>query len=309
MFRKINTNNNLVYIYTAFSSLQSGIHVSPGYISFNDTANIVKTRQLNIANHGQEALTAEIEHIPSKAILSYENTTTRVISEPHHRDDTQIKLEFTPSNITLQPGQSVDIHVTAQLPSMGYNYQMYGGFIQFVQKGDDNEKKKENENNNLLLKTVSVPYFGVLGKLNDLPLFDKGFPYLAPAGNPNLMYGSADTFTLNTTEAQYPEIICRLLSPTSQVTIQVLDQSNNTVGDIDGGPFKYWERNRLSKEQYSRSVQWNGKIATSADNSKEAVMIAFGTYHLQVKALKMFGDPNISEQWEEWTSGPIIVQQ
>ncbi|KAG2226320.1 hypothetical protein INT45_005992 [Circinella minor] len=294
-----------------FTSLQSGIHVSPGYISFNDTENFVKTHQLNIANRGQKVLTAEIQHIPSKAVLSYENTTTRVVSEPHHRDDTHIKLELTASKITLQPGQSVDIQVTAQLPSMDYNYQMYGGFIQFVQKedGDDKNKEKKNVNDNLLGKTVSVPYFGVLGKLNELPLFDKGFPYLAPAGNSDTMYGSNDIFTLNTTQAQYPDIICRLLSPTSQVTIQVLDQFNNIVGDIDGGPFKYWERNRLSKDQYSRSIQWNGKIATSATNSKESVMIPFGTYRLRVRALKMFGNPNILEQWEEWTSGPILVQQ
>ncbi|KAI7860449.1 peptidase S8/S53 domain-containing protein [Circinella umbellata] len=293
-----------------FTSLQSEIHVSPGYISFNDTANFVKTHQLNITNRGQEVLTAEIQHIPSKAVLSYENITTRVVSEPHHRDDTQIKLEFTTSKITLQPGQSVDIQVTAQLPSMDYNYQMYGGFIQFVQKEDGyNNKEKKNVNDNLLVKTVSVPYFGVLGDLDELPLFDKGFPYLAPAGNSSIMYGSNDIFTLNTTEAQYPDIICRLLSPTSQITIQVLDQSNNIVGDIDGGPFKYWERNRLSKDQYSRSIQWNGKVATSATNSKESVMIPFGTYRLRVRALKMFGNPNILEQWEEWTSGPILVQQ
>ncbi|KAI9495422.1 peptidase S8/S53 domain-containing protein [Zychaea mexicana] len=283
-----------------FTSLQSGIHVSPGHISFNDTTNIVKTHQIHIANDGIKPVTAQLQHSPSKAILPYTNTSSFTLAQPHQRDDTHVELEFVPSRITLDPGQSVDIQVTIHLPPIDYHYQMYGGFIQFVQEDDHTMKSK----------LASMPYFGVLGSVNELPLFDQNFPYLAPGGNPDIMYGPSETFILNTTHAQYPDIICRLLSPTARVSIQVVtdDDTIKVIGDIDGGPFKYWERNRLAGTDYYRSIQWNGKIVTNGIGSEATTMVSQGTYRLRLRALKMFGNPDIPEQWEEWISGPILVQ-
>ncbi|KAI8144494.1 peptidase S8/S53 domain-containing protein [Fennellomyces sp. T-0311] len=276
-----------------FQSMQSGVHISPGHVSFNDSANLLETQRLHITNSGSDAITLNIQHTPSKAILPFANTSTHALSEPHGRDDTHVQLSFLPPDITLQPGQSADIRVTVTLPSAEPHYQMYGGFIKFA--GKDNSVKG------------SVPYFGLLGRLNELPIFDQGFPYIAPAENHEIMYSTTDTFVLNITMAQHPAIISRILSPIAQVTIQVMDQAQTAViGDIDGGPFKYWDRNRLKEPNFTRSIEWNGKIVTAGNS--EAVMVAQGTYRLRVRALKWFGQPDLPDQWEEWISCPILVQ-
>ncbi|ORY97939.1 peptidase S8/S53 domain-containing protein [Syncephalastrum racemosum] len=283
----------LVQPYDAI--MNGDIHVSPGYLSFNDTSRSLGSRVLHVHNGGQEPARFELRHLPSKAVTTFANDSTFAPSEPAGREDVQVELMFTPPRLTLQPGQSADVHVTViDLPAIRFHYQMYGGYIELTRDSGNASR---------------VPYFGVLGEMIKLPLFDTGFPYLASSNNDTIKYETTDVYNFNTTQTdKQPQIVLRLLSPTAQAVIDVIDTRGASLGQVTGGPFTYWERNHLSGDDYYRTVPWDGKVVadyTTADNPKQ---VQHGTYRLRVRALKVFGDPNKPDNWEEWSSGPILLQ-
>lgn len=275
--------------------MNGDIHVSPGYLSFNDTSKSLGSRVLRIHNSGQEPASFELRHLPSKAITTFANDSTFTPSEPAGRDDLQVKLMFNPRRLTLHPGQSSDVHVTViDVPTVRFHYQMYGGYIELTRETGH---------------PARVPYFGVLGEMIKLPLFDTGFPYLASSKNDTIKYEPNDVFTFNTTQTnEQPQLVLRLLSPTAQAVIEVIDTRGASLGQVTGGPFTYWERNHLSDDDYYRTVTWDGKVVADYTTADDPKQVQRGTYRLRVRALKIFGDPAKVDHWEEWTSGPILLQ-
>lgn len=266
----------------------STLHISPATLSFNDTANLIRTQELQIHNGGRTPVSLTFSNLQAKSIKPY-NDSSFVISEPATRGNAAARLRFSPAEIYLQAGASTTVQVSVYVPPLN-DYQMYGGYIRIF--SIDNEQ----------LPVAHVPYFGVLGELKQLPIFDDGFPYIAPANDPNTKYSEEDTFIFNGVE---PTIVFRLLTPSAQVHIEVLDEGKSrTLGQIDGGPFIYWERNRLSEENYYQPINWNGKIVQDYTTNSTATALKSGTYYIRVRALKLLGGP---DDWEEWISGPILV--
>lgn len=275
--------------FIALDAMFGTLHISPGSLSFNDTDNLIKTKTLQIHNSGKTPITLRFSNLQSKSIKPY-NDSSFVISEPATRGDATASLTFSPPLIHLEPGLSKSIQVSINVPNLN-DYQMYGGYIQV--SSIDNEQ----------LPLAHVPYFGVLGKMKELPIFDQGYPYIAPSNDPDTKYTQTDTFVFSDTQ---PTIVCRLLTPSAQVHIEVLNQEKSkTLGAIDGGPFIYWERNRLDEENYYRTIDWNGKIVQDYTTNSTATLLRPGTYYVRVRALKLLGGEN---DWEEWISGPILVQ-
>lgn len=237
------------YQSIAMDALQSTVHVSPGYLSFNDTDNLKNTHQLRITNGGSSEITLDLSNRVSEAILPFNGSTGYTPSEPMARDNTSANLAFSPSRVVVQPGTSVNVQVTIHLPSIEstpWQYQMYGGFIQVSQKGSSKVD-------------ASVPYFGVLGSIRALPLFDAGYPYLTSSGD--MSYNDSDTFVFNaTSQEEVPKIVYRLLTATARADITVVDERNTIVGAIDGSPYTYLDRNNLQKDDKQSSIKWNGRI-------------------------------------------------
>lgn len=287
------------YQSIAMDALQSTVHVSPGYLSFNDTDNLKNTHQLRITNGGSSEITLDLSNRVSEAILPFNGSTGYTPSEPMARDNTSVNLAFSPSRVVVQPGTSVNVQVTIHLPSIEstpWQYQMYGGFIQVSQKGSSKVD-------------ASVPYFGVLGSIRALPLFDAGYPYLTSSGD--MSYNDSDTFVFNaTSQEEVPKIVYRLLTATARADITVVDERNTIVGAIDGSPYTYLDRNKLQKDDKQSSIKWNGRIVdpkSASNNDTESIMIQPGTYRLHMRALRLLGDPQSASSWQEWLSGPIIV--
>lgn len=280
-------------------ALQSTVHVSPGYLSFNDTANMQNVHQLRITNGGSSKITLDLNNRVSQAILPFNGSTGYTPSEPSARDNTSVSLVFTPPRVEVQPGASINVQVSIHLPSnesTPWRYQMYGGYIEMSHKGSNKVD-------------ASVPYFGVLGSVQDLPLFDAGYPYLTSSGDTS--YNSSDTFIFNVTaQEEVPKIVYRLLTATARADITVVDERNTIVGAIDGGPYTYLDRNNLQDDDKHSSIEWNGRIVDPHDtsnNNTESILIQPGTYRLHMRALRLLGDPQNVSSWQEWTSSPIMV--
>jgi hypothetical protein len=297
-------------------AIESQIHVSPSQISFNDTTSLTeyKSYSLDIHNSNSYPLLITIENIQSNSIQTYANDTSFVPTEPAIKNGSiTVNLQFTPNKDTLllAPMSTTSVQVKVILPDpneLYYHYQMYGGFISLknVQTGDS---------------LATVPYFGVLGRMIDLPLFDNGFPYLAPAEKTEVRPANDSTpyrYDLSRKAQTEPAIVLRLLTGSANMEIKVYDVNHKFLGIMSGGPWIYNQRNTLKQENYLSSISWIGKLIPK-DNEDDvinydestgdtSVQVEDGTYYIHLRALKHFGDQNNDNDWEEWTSGPIIVK-
>ncbi|KAG0179243.1 hypothetical protein DFQ28_003160 [Apophysomyces sp. BC1034] len=275
-------------------AFQSQLHIAPGQISFNDTAHLVRSHTLHITNYDTKDLRLQLKNQPSKSVEPFTKGTW-VAAEPSVRGDISVDLTFSSGgNVTVAAGQTVDVTVTIVPWKDSSDFSMYGGYVVF-------------EVIDTRAVVGSVPYFGVMGNMQDVPMFDKGYPYLAQSANSTAQYSATETFVFNTTEASTPGIVCRMLSATSQVHILVLDKDSNVVGEVAEGPYLYWDRNRLGEANYVQQVIWDGRVKVD-NNISQSTMVTHGTYRLRLRALKLFGDTASERDWVEWTSGPILVQ-
>lgn len=313
------------------------LHISPSQISFNDTASMsdYKTHTLQVTNHGTKELTLKVEHFSAKSIRPYSDAPHKdenqyTFSEPIGRGEAHVALKMSPRQLTLAPGETKPVQVQVQLPVPPYDYQMYGGYLQWMLDDSENDKN---------VIQASVPYFGILGALHDLPIFDDGFPYLARADNITDVYTVADTFRLsldrtnvpppkesdddkddeikvagqekaqsNVAMAGNPAVICRLLTATREIQGEIIDGKDNVVGYIPDFPVIYWERNRRKPEEYHRQFAWDGQIQVVAGIGAQKQSIRPGTFYIRMRALRLLGNYDDSKEWETWVSGPILVE-
>jgi hypothetical protein len=181
---------------------------------------------------------------------------------------------------------------------------MYGGFISLmsIETGEP---------------LATVPYFGVLGKMNEIPLFDKGYPYLAPDADTDrrVKIGLTYQYDLNRKAKTRPAIVLRLLTGSASMEVRVYDANQKFIGAMSGGPWIYNQRNTLTETDFTSSISWSGKIipmdnekaSIDYDEPDKAVQVEDGTYFIRMRALKHFGNPKNDIDWEEWQSGPIVV--
>ncbi|KAI8377473.1 peptidase S8/S53 domain-containing protein [Radiomyces spectabilis] len=280
-----------------FTALTNFIHISPSQLSFNDTSRLdTKTHTLQITNHGTTSVGAHLHHEPSLSIDTFDSSVGNFVpAEPAERGHARIDLEFSTTVLELEPGETAEIQVTAELPPPPHHYEMYGGYI--VLKTESND-------------TVgSVPYFGILGRMKDLPLFDQGYPFIASSDKLSKVSSEIYEFDISQ-DAILPSLVVRMLMATPEVHITVLDADNKLVGELEGSPFT-WERSRLDDKYFEWVVQWNGKVKSSNNatgiSTSEAQMIDHGYYRLHIEALRLMGDRTENSDWEKWTSRLIHI--
>ncbi|KAL7320251.1 hypothetical protein PS15m_000155 [Mucor circinelloides] len=282
-----------------YDSIMSKLHISPAQISFNDTASTTeyKTHTLTIVNSDDTPIEIALTNIPSQSIQSYANTSSFVPTEPVIKNGSvAVDLDFSSTSVKVPANTNVKVTVRVVLPdpsSLKYHYQMYGGFIALTHA--DTQQR-----------LATVPYFGVLGKMIDVPVFDRGFPYLAVSKETDAKLDPTHSYVydMNRKVSTKPAVVVRLLSGTAQMNIDVYQSNGTLMGQMDGGPWVYNQRNKLSQENYDTSIAWNGKIIVSGKTTQ----VPDGEYYLQLKALKHFGNIDNALDWQEWKSGSILVK-
>lgn len=292
----------------ALRSINNKIHVSPAEISFNDTASFVeyKTHTLKIENTNPFALHIKIKNRVSQSILSYPGYDSFTPTEPIIRNGTlSVDLQFSSEDLILPPNSIAAVEVKVVLPrpeDVQYHYQMYGGFISI-------------EEFTTSQSMATVPYFGVLGRMIDIPIFDKYYPYLAYKNQTNkrpLDPNAAFQFNIQkASNKNQPVIVTRLLTGSASMEIVIFDKNDNYVGIMSGGPWIYNQRNKQGKENHVSIIPWDGTVLNNSSNNEiignQLEQVPDGTYYIKVRALKHFGNPKNKSDWVEWTSNPITV--
>jgi hypothetical protein len=303
-----------INLFIAFDAINSKVHISPAQISFNDTASTTeyKTHTIDIVNSYTYPIIATLENLKSQSIQPYENKTSYIPTEPAITNGSvTVDLAFSATTVTLPAMSTTKVEIKVVLPAPddeAYHYQMYGGFVS-VKRTDTSET------------LATVPYFGVLGNMIDIPVFDQGYPYLAPANradDPPINQMAPYRFDISRMPITQPAIVMRLLTGSASIEVKILDANSTFVGIMSGGPWIYIQRNKLSAESYRSTISWDGKVVPSdsiitMEDGKtivgdQLIPVPDGTYYISVRALKHFGDSTVNKDWEEWKSGPIVVQ-
>ncbi|KAI9313684.1 peptidase S8/S53 domain-containing protein [Dichotomocladium elegans] len=292
----------------AYDSIQGGIHLMPGKLSFNDTAH-QKIEQLTLANRKGEAATFRLRNQPTVALEPY-NTTIQwylPLETSEYNFDTMATLDFGPTlngTITLQPGESITIPISVRsiksdtLNSIDNPYPIYGGAVE-VLDGESGEV------------VVQAPYIGVIGNMTELPVFDVGFPFLVLENENDLDHareGHPDVLHLNRTSPKFKPLymVTRLVTSTALMVVDVLDAASEVIGIALQA--EYIERNTAdANDSYNMDAWYGTYIPNGVNDDQEAVPVPDGDYFLRWRALKPFGDPANPDSWESVLSPKIIL--
>ncbi|RCI02174.1 hypothetical protein CU098_002622, partial [Rhizopus stolonifer] len=278
----------LIQVFDTISQL---IHVTPGQISFNDTANL-QPQILTIHNPSQKTIQIGISHEPSLSLapfLEWDQHFIAISPSKATAEPVLAELEFSKTQITLLGGQSsqVAIHV---VQVEGEPLPIYGGYIQIQPD---------------LGKPVHVPYLGVWGSLAEAPIFATGFPQIGDEVN---RFGKkAQEYVIDKQNATLSEIsiLYRLLTGTAHLKTEVLDSAMNLIGTASDDQFV--PRNTLSG--YVFIDRWNATMIPLGKHSiGDLKPLPHGSYYLRWKALKLLSDPLDEESWETQLSPLILVQ-
>ncbi|KAI9473763.1 MAG: peptidase S8/S53 domain-containing protein [Benjaminiella poitrasii] len=286
----------------AYDAIKEPLHISPSFFSFNDTTSTTeyKSHTLTVTNMGADTVEYKIDSVPSISVLPYgkNNSDFRLVAYNSNQfHDTSIKINATVdhSEITLRPGESKQVVVSIAIPEH-YNDNeqiMYGGFVCF-----------KPTSANTASKQASIPYFGVLGSLYNLPALQ--------ASSLNLKdqhghaYSSNDTYHYSLSDEQTaPTISFRLITPTRQLVIDMVDLAGNRIGYV-APSYNYAERtlNALSINELN---PWKGQLTKGDQINSTPFTIQPGTYKIRWSALRMFGDSAKEEDWVVQTSCLIDI--
>ncbi|KAI7859560.1 peptidase S8/S53 domain-containing protein [Circinella umbellata] len=291
----------LVQVYDAIHQTS---HISPGSISFNDTANLNRTQTLTIFNNGDSIAWYEIANHVSISIDPYNHTSDTSAYEynspPQYIDNGTAHLRFSRKTIKISPGSSTEVQVTVTPPETDPKLHiMYSGFVEFKSKLPDSHKD------------MSVPYIGIVGNQRELPIFNTELNCLVA----DRIYDLDElyTFDRNNESTQFA-ISLGFLTPSRLVVFRLYDYDTKMELGYALKPMKYTSRDDGSKTP-SAFEAWDGSYyETLPPSTLERTLsvpakheVKPGKYQIVAQALKLFGDPNTKNDWEEWTSNVIQV--
>lgn len=284
-----------------YDTLTQGVHITPGAISFNDTANIVRTHKLTIKNNGDSTVSYQISNNMSVAIQPYDQDPY-IYSEPviyiNDERNSEATFKFNKKTIKLGPGKSTTIKLTVTPPTKHNSpddHIMYGGFIQF---------KSQQPNKH---KDLTVPYFGIVGDQRKLPLFMPDSPVVTDENQSKLYNNKDDVFVFDPKNATtVPYFIYGFRTPTAHLKATLYTESGKALGTVWSANYEIG-RNTLS-EPYTATI-WDGTYKPTIGKFEFPVSLQApkGKYRIGWKALKLLGNPNKSQDWESWTSCIIQV--
>ncbi|KAI9268030.1 peptidase S8/S53 domain-containing protein [Phascolomyces articulosus] len=285
-----------------YDSIMEPVHVSPGSISFNDTAHLQKTHTFTVRNTGREIVSYEMINSVSVSVVPFNSSADYILSIPAHYSNTDsARLRFSKKTFKLSPGETTTISASIIPPKTNpKEHIMYGGFIQFKSLAPQQTKD------------ITVPYMGVVGNQKELPVFAEGGPLVVDI-NATQVYTTDDTFTIDLEDPDtFPLIGFFLRMGTKHISTPLYDvtHTNKHVGyafpllstmahtDLNFGMLSFpWDGTYYEKQP---SVDPNYLFPP---HPNDTIQVTPGhRYRIDFQGLKLFGDPNMKQDWETWRS-------
>ncbi|KAI8147345.1 peptidase S8/S53 domain-containing protein [Fennellomyces sp. T-0311] len=285
-----------------YDSITQPSHVSPGSISFNDTAHIQKTHTLTITNYGDSIVSYVLVNSVSVSIIPYNASDEAgyIFNTPPVVGTDSANLRFSKRSIKLSPGNSTTVTVSVIPPSTDpHLHIMYGGYVLFKSTVAHH-------------KDMTVPYIGIVGNQHELPIFDEGGPVVTDV-NMTTVYQGNDTYEFDRNDSDTMPIFAMYLrTGTKHISTPLYNEDGSVLGyAFPPGLHDYMQHTIEPFLQYYL-VPWNGTYFESdiVDSTSTPVELNVkpGSYKVGFEALKIFGDPDNSNDWEKYTSCTIKVR-
>ena len=275
-------------------AILSTTKIEPAKLSLGESEFGPATRTLTIENNSDADVTYNLSHVAALSTNANTNApgaTTGFAS-----------VAFSAPSVTVPAGgtATVDVTITAN-PALG-NRSMYGGYLVFAPVDGG--------------QTYRVPYAGLKGDYQSIPVFTGGFPYLGkltactPAsllrGNECYGSGSYGVFPTGTTYTMadafnIPFFLVHLDHQVRLLRVEIFAQSG-----------KAWHR-AYNEEYLSRNSTSTGFFTFPFDGTTFAgdktYIVPDGTYYAVISVLKANGDTSNPAHWETWTSPNFVIDR
>ena len=193
---------------------------------------------------------------------------------------------LSPSTLTIPGNSTAVIRVTFSRPTMliAARIPVFSGYI--------NIQSSNNE-------SLHLPYAGIGCNMKDVIItdFESRPPYVSNSSDVSAIpvpIGTNETFNVSN---YLPTFNCRLVMGSSVMRLDILDGSNQTniIGSVPDFP-RYWvPRTSFAQPEDKYQTTWNGTLSTG-------VQVPAGRYMILYRVLKIFGDQNNNNDYENWTS-------
>lgn len=259
--------------------------VEPASLSFNDTRHRVQSLSLRITNTAKADVTYHLESLAAETLYTLRPGSDIPEQSPPVKDSADIKL--SQRVLVLGPNKSASVDISATDPKGldASRLPVWSGWIAI------------NSSNNGLL---TVPYLGLFGSL-------KEHRVLAPKGAvlTTLVDGWQDMEHYDGDEFNYEIKNDSSLSLTLPLRVKPSLGTRLVRADVVPVSPRKWLADRLgakniklnaftlealSHTQATRKT-WNGRLEWGD-------YIPVGEYKLAVRALRLFGDPNVESDWD-----------
>ncbi|KAK7991185.1 subtilisin-like serine protease [Apiospora arundinis] len=286
------------------------ILVSESSMSFNDSEHFVPEHRFTVTNSGLKGISLNLTHLPAfttSALYQIYRSSTPVPSESH------AALTISPSTLSLDPGASAKIRVTAVPPKDldSTILPVYSGYV--VLSANDGTR-------------LSVPYLGAATAMRNQTVMASERMWLTRSDSPRsdpvtanatfqmaLPVGAPKEWLVNATNATttpegyniyvpgtQPSQYTWLVLGSSLLRIELVRLDKVVSGDglvgrtITGFPM-----------DYNRALGLNSIVnGTLADGS----YLEPGQYKSVVLALRIFGDPQNIKDYDRFDSAPFWIR-
>lgn len=294
----------------AYAAVRTTTTFNVSELAFNDTA-YIKPLSFEIRNEGTESVTYELSHNPGPTLYTFApgNNTVTLFSDDtafpaNILPDVSAALTFSESSVTIEAGSSAVVTVTATPPEglESARLPLYGGFLSISASNGG---------------AFSIPYGGIGSELRQVPVLDSSA-------------GQERTFLVaNTTEGLVrPGLEGNNLTNTfviPRVTGNVTTSTLLTNVTLPGFSLTPLFGSRLLEASLLQEGTNLGRISTVGELSPYYVRdvpdsnlffgrMADGTfvqdsgiYRFQVRLLRVTGNPEVAEDWDEVVTEPFTI--
>lgn len=293
-------------IVQAYEAAYARTLLSVSSISFNDTDHFVAEANFTIANTGNASVIYSLSNVGAATGLTLASGSIFPGYFPNELYDDYASLTFADGDsVTVAAGEETTVFVVAT-PPVGLDaarLPVYSGYIAI--NGSDGF-------------SLSLPYLGVAGSLRAAtvmsaegtfmsssqataqsgsatpPAISSGHAFLLPPP------GRSNDTQYDANSTDYPQLLFSLSLGSAVVRVDVVPLSSSgvidageslgitTVGDVYQTPLEYMPRNDPSLPNV---ITWDGRLASGAYAPE-------GAYKMAVRALKIFGDRTVAEDYE-----------
>jgi len=198
---------------------------------------------------------------------------------------------FPFDNLTIRAGEVAVVNMTISFPSTvdSKRIPIISGYI--------NIESSKNE-------SFHLPYGGVACNMKEVMItdFERRPPYISRYSDLSPIPSPIEEGTTFHLFSDAPELNWRMLMGSSIVRVDILGSGNQTeavgvniLGSIPNFPVNWIARTSLLNDVNRYTVLWVGSL-------ENGVQLPAGSYKILYRVLKIFGDPNNNNDYENYTS-------